>query len=257
VTSRGDTERQAFLRDRMAESGEELNTSRYVSRVKDLLRKKIGMRVLDIGCGTAHIIGSLAISERSATLVGLDISSAMLRAAKANTCELTNVILIQGDGLTIPFSNQSFDLAITRLAEYSHDEAFRVTRVGGTLLECGLGPDADKEIAECFGERIDRENFFFPRRRHRWMEEVSENVEKAGFHVEAIHEYTEKDTYRSEEELMDLIEMVPLVTDFDRESDREIVSAISRKYGDRNGIRITWHYYVLEASRPARSTVVP
>ena len=70
-----------------------------------------------------------------------------------------------------------------------------------------------------------------------------------GFIVESIEDYREKEYYSSEEELMDLIEMVPLVKDFNRKKDRERISELAEKYKEKNGIKITWHYYIIEARR--------
>jgi len=90
----------------------------------------------------------------------------------------------------------------------------------GIFFKYDLGPEANKEIMEFFQERIERENFFFPNNLKEWKREVCENVADAGFLVESIEDYKEKEYYQSIEELMNLIEMVPLVKNFDREKDR-------------------------------------
>jgi len=61
-------------------------------------------------------------------------------------------------------------------------------------------------------------------------------------------DYEEKEYY-SEEEVTDLIEMVPLVRDFNRKKDRKRISELVEKYKGKNGIKITWHYYIIEARR--------
>ena len=50
--------------------------------------------------------------------------------------------------------------------------------------------------------------------------------------------------------LMNLIEMVPLVKDFDRVRDRRTILELARKYQRRQGISVTWHYYVILAKKP-------
>ena len=74
----------------------------------------------------------------------------MLKIAKLNTMRLPNVILVEGDGLKLPFLDCSFDVVITRLAEYSPQEVYRVSKKGGFFFEYGLGPEANKEIVEFF-----------------------------------------------------------------------------------------------------------
>jgi ubiquinone/menaquinone biosynthesis C-methylase UbiE len=53
-------------------------------------------QMLDIGCGTAHIIQELARCRGASLLVGLDVSAAMLSAASDNTAGLRNVGLVEG-----------------------------------------------------------------------------------------------------------------------------------------------------------------
>jgi len=245
---RGDTENQAVLRDEMIRKEGGVTRGSYFLKILSVLRS--GMKVLDVGCGTGHIIGELAERSTHTIFVGLDISRPMLTIARGNTIGLSNVGLVEGDGLRLPFSNGAFDVVITRLAEYSAEEAYRVLRRGGYFFEYGLGPEADREIAEFFPERIEEENFFFPNSMDRWKEEVREGIESCGFLVDAIEEYTDDDYYQSREEVMNLIEMVPLVKDFERKRDRRMVDRLAEKYGEQKGIRITWHYYVLEARRP-------
>lgn len=243
---RGGTEKQAVIRDRMIKKSN-TGRSRYVSRILSVL--KSGMRILDVGCGTAHIIQELAKNRKRSELVGLDISGAMLEVAKENCGGLNNIRLLVGDGLSLPFSDQAFDIVITRLAEYSPQEAYRVLKEGGAFFECGLGPEADKEVLEFFPERIETENFFFPIDLKEWKREVSEHIEPAGFILLEVHDYKENDYYRSEDELMDLIEMVPLVKDFDRNRDRKLIMRLAEKYREKRGIKITWHYYIMVAKR--------
>jgi hypothetical protein len=124
-----------------------------------------------------------------------------------------------------------------------------VLRKGGYFIEYGLGPDADREIKEFFQDRIETDSFCIPRVRGKWKDEVCEEVADVGFAIESIGDHREEEHYHNEEELMDTIEMVPLVKDFDRSKDRGIVEALAEKYRGKNGISTTWHYYVLMARK--------
>jgi SAM-dependent methyltransferase len=161
----------------------------------------------------------------------------------------SSVLLVEGDGERLPFSECSFDILITRLAEHSLQEAYRVLRKGGFFFEYRLGPEANKEIAEFFPARIEKESFFLPTNLEEWKKEVSKKVANVGFSVESIDDYKEKEYHSSEEELMNLIEMVPLVRNFDREKDKEVIGTLARKYRNKKGVRVTWHYYILMARR--------
>jgi ubiquinone/menaquinone biosynthesis C-methylase UbiE len=250
MTNTGDTERQAFLRDKAIKQSNEKKQGLYTTAILSVLNP--GMTLLDIGCGTGHIVQELATSCAGVLCIGLDISSAMIEIARRNNSSLPNVLLNIGDGLRLPFSACSFDIVINRLAEYSVHEAYRVLRKGGYFIEYGLGPDADREIKEFFQDRIETDCFCIPRVKGKWKDEVCEEVVDVGFAIESIGDHREEEHYRNEEELMDTIEMVPLVKDFDRSKDRGIVEALAEKYRGKNGISTTWHYYVLMARKVHR-----
>jgi ubiquinone/menaquinone biosynthesis C-methylase UbiE len=247
MTNTGDTERQAFLREKSIKQAKEQKKSPYATKILSVL--KPGMRLLDIGCGTGHIIQRLVSSCAEAFHIGLDISPAMIEIAERDNLSSPNVGFTLGDGMQLPFSDCSFDIVINRLAEHSVHEVYRVVREGGYFLEYGLGPAADKEIKEFFPDRIEVGSFCIPGVMEKWKEEVCQEVVEAGFTVGNVEDYREETHFRNVEELMDTIEMVPLVKDFDRDKDREIVNALAEKYAAETGITTTWHYYVLEARK--------
>jgi len=246
MTYRGDTEKQAILRDEAIRKSKKARKNRYISSVNAVL--KPGMRLLDIGCGTAHIIQELA-KCKSSELVGLDLSSAMLKIAKSHTRLLQNISLIRADGFRLPFRDCIIDIVINRFAEYSPKEAYRILRTDGFFLGYGLGPHASEEIAEFFQDRIERSSFFLPRNPKRWKKEASQHILESGFTILTMKDYMENRYYENETELMNLIEMVPLVKDFDRVGDRRTIQELARKYKKKQGISIAWHYYVILATK--------
>jgi len=247
MTSKGDTKRQALLRDKAIKHDRREGQNPYTKIILSNLCQ--GMKLLDIGCGTGHILQALASTCAGIQFFGLDISDAMIQIAKSNNSSSPNVLFIRGDGMALPFSGLSLDVVINRLAEYSPHEAYRALQQGGYFFEYGLGPDADREIKEFFGNRIEVESFCIPRVMDKWKEEVCRGLADAGFTIEGIEDYREQERFRDEEALMDTIEMVPLVKDFDRSKDRDIVKALAQQYGGENGISTTWHYYIVKARK--------
>lgn len=246
IKQKGDTERQTFLRDQSIKEAEN-EANIYIGKILSVLKPK--SKIIDIGCGTAHIIEKLARKYRNTLFIGLDISEEMISSAKNNTKELTNIELIQGDGLELPFISSELDIVINRLADYSPGEVYRILKEGGYFFVYGLGPDADREIVEFFPDRYEEENFFLPEDPANWKNEVIEKVSKYGFCNIVIEDYKSKDYYKDKEEIMDLIEMVPLLKDFDREKDSKNVNEFVEKYREKKGIGITWHYYILKARK--------
>ncbi len=247
MSLKGDSERQALLRDKMIKKTGNTRGNEYLLTILSVLKQQL--KLLDIGCGTAHIIQELATRSLGSHLVGLDVSPAMLKMASTNIMGLSNVELVEGDGCSLPFPDGTFNIVITRLADYSPKEAYRILKGNGYFLECSLGPEADREIKEFFPERIEKENFFAPKDLRKWKQEVSERIVEAGFTVSSVEDYRESNYYETEEELMDLIEMVPLVMNFDRKKDRRKIKELAEKYGSKKGVKITWHYYILMARK--------
>jgi SAM-dependent methyltransferase len=244
---RGDTEKQASIRDRLTSATKSLADDAYLSSINAKI--KPGMTLLDIGCGTGHIIAQLAPLRRSTFFCGLDISPAMVKRAQGHTKTYENVSIILGDGLDLPIADGAFDIVATRLAEYAPAEAYRVLRKGGLFFECGLGPESDKEIREFFPNRIIEENFCLPKHPNRWHDEIAAPVEETGFAIDEVTEHKQYSFYDGIDGVMDLIEMVPLVENFNRGTDRPIVEKLIEKHNTTSGVRITWHYYIIHARR--------
>ena len=248
--SKGDTKRQASIRDRLIKKSKEEYGDKYITKILTILNPE--SKLIDIGCGTAHIIRKIAEIVQNVFLIGHDISPAMLKLAKKNTKGFTNIGLVQGDGLKLPLQGAVVDIVINRLADYSPPDVYRVLKKGGYFFEYGLGPDADKEIREFFPDRYEEENFFLPEDPDNWKKEVRNNIKEFGFCHIRIEDYKIRDYYKDKEEIMDLIEMVPLLKRFDREKDSKKIDEFVERYKEKRGIGITWHYYILEARKPKR-----
>jgi SAM-dependent methyltransferase len=255
VTEVGDSERQAFLRDKAIKEAKTIHVgpdtlSIYIRRI--ISKVKPGNMVLDVGCGTAHIIGELAKRTNNVFYVGLDISSAMAKIARRNNKENMEIGIMRGDGLNLPFKDESFQVVINRLADFSLNEVYRVLKNGGVFLRFGLGPEGSKEILSIFPDRYDEGAFFFPKNPRRWKKEVAEEIQASGFSEMRLNDYKGRSYYLSVESLVNLIEMVPLVKDFDRRKDIDKLERFSKEYGTKRGIPITDHFYILGGTKPQR-----
>jgi SAM-dependent methyltransferase len=254
MTSRlGDSERQAFLRDKAIKEGKTVNVgpdtvSIYIQRA--IAKVKPDDMALDVGCGTAHIIVELARRTRNVFFVGLDISSAMVKIARENSRGKMEMGIVRADGLNLPFKDGCFQVVLNRLAECSLTEIQRVLKSGGTFFEFRLGPENEKEILSLFPDRYEEGTFFFPKNPRKWKSEVVKERQRLGFSKTRLNDYKGKSYHRSVKSLMDLVEMVPLVRDFHRTRDRMKLERFSKEHKDGKGIPITYHFFILEATKP-------
>jgi SAM-dependent methyltransferase len=74
-----------------------------------------GQRILDIGCGAGATSFALADALPGAEVTGLDLSEALVAAARGRTGERTNVRFVHGDAsLWTPEEEGAFDLIVSR-----------------------------------------------------------------------------------------------------------------------------------------------
>src|SRR5262249_10746266 len=73
-------------------------------------------RVLDVGCGTGATTRACAHRATDGDVVGVDLSSAMLRRARERAVaeDLHNVTFEQGDAPVHAFAQERFDLVVSR-----------------------------------------------------------------------------------------------------------------------------------------------
>lgn len=69
-----------------------------------------GRHIADLGCGTGHLLPSLAAT--GARVTGIDRESAMLEVARQRTAGLSSVTLAQGNLDALPLPDHSIDLAV-------------------------------------------------------------------------------------------------------------------------------------------------
>lgn len=105
----------------------------------DVMPPRPEWEVLDIGCGTGT--GLMPYAEAGCTVVGVDISAAMLEKAAARLGDRAELHLTDGDSL--PFADDRFDLVATTMVLHEIPaearEAFvaemaRVTQPEGRML---------------------------------------------------------------------------------------------------------------------------
>jgi ubiquinone/menaquinone biosynthesis C-methylase UbiE len=116
---------------------------RYLTRI---LPDLAGKQALDLACGTGRWLTRL-LARGAQTVVGLDLSAAMLRGARDKAPIRDR--LVQADCLQLPFRASAFDFILCSFAiNHIHSlnvvahELARTMRPGGQLLICEMHPEA-------------------------------------------------------------------------------------------------------------------
>jgi len=137
----------ASMFDRIASTYDLLNFTlsfsmdeRWRKTVISSLNIKDGDKVLDIATGTGDM-AARACRTAGCTVTGLDISRRMLDiAAQKNKNFLRRFLITEGDALAMPFSNETFDHAMTAFGIRNMSdlptflgEVFRVLKDGGKM----------------------------------------------------------------------------------------------------------------------------
>jgi SAM-dependent methyltransferase len=107
-----------------------------------------GAHVLDVACGTGNV--ALTAHRRGADVTGVDITPAMLAAARARAATLdADIDWREGDAAALPFEDDAFDVTLSCLGHtFAHDataaatELVRVTRPGGRLAFTAWTPES-------------------------------------------------------------------------------------------------------------------
>ncbi|QQK81593.1 methyltransferase domain-containing protein [Salicibibacter cibi] len=150
--------------------------------------------VLDIATGGGHVANALAPLARE--VVAMDVTVEMLQSAEAfihgNGHE--NVRFIEGDAEATPFSDEAFDVTVSRIAAHHFSrpgaflqETFRVLESGGSFfLLDNTVPEAD--VFDTFYNKV--EKLRDPSHIRAWKKsEWIAKIEKAGFTVEHMQRF--------------------------------------------------------------------
>ncbi|AXF56332.1 class I SAM-dependent methyltransferase [Salicibibacter kimchii] len=150
--------------------------------------------VLDIATGGGHVANALAPLAKEVT--AMDITVEMLESAetfiRGNGHD--NVRFVEGDAEGLPFADEAFDVAVSRIAAHHFSrpdvflqESFRVLKSGGSFfLLDNTAPEAD--VFDTFYNEI--EKLRDPSHIRAWKKsEWTAKIEEAGFTVQYVQRF--------------------------------------------------------------------
>ena len=177
-------------------------------------------RVLDIGCGPGKYTEMLIFGY--SLVVGLDRSAESL-AYGLKHHQAPNLEYILGDSKNLPFDDETFEVAATRLSPHDLTEMIRVLKPGGLALCMRVGESDALELRGAFGQTslIEKMGHYIaraePHSRH-----IAEQWREAGLlEVESTeHEYDMH--FETATDLAKYLSRVPVIPEFDMENNEHM-----------------------------------
>ncbi|SDL92118.1 class I SAM-dependent methyltransferase [Sediminibacillus halophilus] len=150
--------------------------------------------VLDIATGGGHVANALAPLVRRVTAV--DLTTEILEVSRdfLENNGHTNVEVMEADAEQLPFADESFDIAVCRIAAHHFStitsfvqETFRVLQRNGTfILIDNTAPEADR--FDLFYNEIEKRRDYSHQRALKKSEWV-QMIEEQGFELEELYRF--------------------------------------------------------------------
>ena len=132
-----------------------------IERLEPLLLQP--QTILDLGSATGATGRMLRRRFKRAHVVSLDLSRAMLGAARKSKRWFSRSTFVQADAGQLPFADESFDMVVSnQLLPWTPDpqvvfeQVSRVLKKDGVFAFATLGPDSLREIAKAWAAIDDR-----------------------------------------------------------------------------------------------------
>lgn len=132
---------------------------------------------LDLSCGSGLFTRAMAAAAPGHTVVGLDISRAMLEAAGKRLAGYDNVTLVRADAQDLPFRDRSFSGINNAGALHVYDEpdaafaeVYRVLQPGGVYV--GSTYAESSKLLGKFTARVSGIRRFDPAELHAWLSRI-------------------------------------------------------------------------------------
>lgn len=204
--------------------------------------------VIDIGCGTGEFTLEIAATARH--VAGIDFSKRAVRKALENlqSKKLTKVEFRLSQADKLPYSEESFDLAISRRGPAtdtrdSIKEAYRVLRKGGQLMVQDIGERDKQNWAHVFG----RGQIYLATATI--SEELEQMLTDAGFRDIRMEEFAANEYFVTIQDVLMRLENSPIIPNFDKKLDDYHVQEIARQFTTPKGIRTNTHRVLIRATK--------
>jgi len=144
-------------RDRSKEFGpvKVIGKNGFIQLIKEVQKHlKNGMKIIDIGCGTGHVLMDIyRTTDKKVELFGIDNSAGMIKVAKEKSKGIKDFSFILMNAFKTKFKNNTFDIAINRLGAppKSYKETYRILKRNGLFFLFVTDKEDWGEVRKTFG----------------------------------------------------------------------------------------------------------
>ena len=207
-------------------------------------------QVLDVGCGT--LFKWQKLKDKIYSLIGLDRNPNMQKNAELNVRKWqdSSVRLVHGDSHFLPFSDNSFDLVTAIMAPCAdEDEIFRVLKPGGVFfMETSTEMD-NRSIKEAFGkDNLGWRGYNCEELEGAVIRQRTENCERVFGNCQIRKGHWR--TWYKTTNLQYFLEQVPIVRDFGKPGDQQIIDDLIKNSTHKNGFETRQDRILLVAHKP-------
>jgi SAM-dependent methyltransferase len=165
--------------------------------------------LLDIGIGGGEKV--LEIAKYICMLIGIDMSSGMIKTAKKNlsNSDVSNVKFFEMHADKLQFPDNFFDIISSRQSDFYVYELVRVLEKGGMFLTQQVSEHDKLNIKAAF-----HKGQSYGERDGAFKERYIKKLKDAGFSEVSSFDYDVKEYYQTPEDLLFLLKNAPIIPNF-------------------------------------------
>jgi ubiquinone/menaquinone biosynthesis C-methylase UbiE len=239
------TQLDQLKQDYHVQSIEESPDQLFEQRVKGTIRP--GFTVMDLGCGNGEL--TLTMAEWCNKVIGVDVSRRTLDQARQKQAErgINNVQFVHSSGTDLLFSANSIDVMVSRMGPLGFsnflDEAKRVVKRDGILMEMTVGDDDFNEIRSYFVSPTDQQMRIGTK-----TERLMQRLESHRYTIEWMEDLKQQVVFPTIVDLIGALAASQLLTEIIPERDIPRFRTIWEKLATPQGIPLTVHRVIWVAT---------
>lgn len=214
---------------------------------RKMVKAADGRSVLDVGCGDGLFTATM--SDKAKSVAGVDFSKVAISEARRKTegKNVTNLRFELARAERLPFPAETFDLVTCRRGPVSDrpeslSEAYRVLKMGGTLMEITIGEHDKENIARIFGrgQMLGSEKVSIVKERM---------LREAGFNPIEIRDYKAVEIFPSMKDVIVRLKNSPIIPGFDLTTDAIHLEKVEGSCKTTRGIETQTHRVAIIARK--------